>query len=159
MKYFLIFISILLFDTPFAQDQERPPVAVKYSLNLEFDKVRQKIIAHFNNKSDMDLKIQRDLNAPSFLTERISFFSFRDTENLTRIPVYFLAQSDPNYVLINSNGHYDGKINLFKSPKDYCGILNKSPIIIFWFYGHRDNKYRFARSQGAFRITKSDVKC
>jgi len=160
MKYFIFVVLFLLSNVALAEDQKQnSPISIKYSLSLSFDVSRQKIVAQLHNNSDKDLQIQNGLSTISLFYNRIKLFAFEDSENLSRIPLRFNIESDPSHILIKSNENYEGIINLLSSPKYYCQILDKNPIIIFWIYSYHNTEFYFFPKTGVFRLEKSDVKC
>ena len=160
MKHFIVLLLVLLTSTAFAEDQERShPVVVHYSLNLNFDAARQKIIVHLRNKSATDIQIRRDASSSPFLAGRIKLFAFEDAENLTRIPLSFSFGSEPELISVQANGELENEIALSGPKEEYCRILSKTSILIFWVYSYHDDKYILFQGSGVFRIKKSDMNC
>jgi len=160
MKYFVGFLFSLLTVVASAEIiKRRNSVAISYTLNLSFDKDRQKITARFYNKSAMDLQIQKNSDSSSFFAGRIKLFAFQDNEDLSRLPSYFSIDSDPDLISIRTNEYFEKEIRLEDSGKNYCDILNKNPILIFWSYSYHDDRYTLFPEVGVFRIKRSDMDC
>jgi len=160
MKHFIVAISILLGVTSFVEIKAQNNAnIVDYTLNLSFDKDRQKIIARLRNNSTMDLSIKKDSGSPSFFSDKIHIFAFEDAENLSQIQLHFSTKDDPDSVSIKPNEYFEKEIYFDKFKQQYCNALKRNPIIFFWAYGYNDSKYILFQSTGAFRIDKGDVNC
>jgi len=132
---------------------------IKYTLSLSFNHDRQKIIARLHNKSGINLQIRRDPSSSSFFAKKIKLFVFQDSESLLRLPSHFSIDPDPDIISIEADGYFEKEIQLGDSKWNYCDILNKTPILIFWFYSYLGIEYGFPLNVGGLRIKKSDVNC
>jgi len=160
MKYLIGFVFFLLTVVAFADDtRQHDATVIDYTLNISFSKERQKIIARLHNKSVADLQIHRNSNPSSFFSERIKLFAFQDSEDLSRLPSYFSINPDSDLISIKANDYFEKEIGLGNSRNSYCSILNKGPILVFWFYSYHNDKYTLFPSVGVFRIKKVDVNC
>jgi len=164
MKYLIISIFFLLTSIASAENSgQKNPIEINYTLNLNFDKTSQKIIIYFHNKSVTDFRIRREFSPFSPPPLGISLFTFNDSENLLPAEMYYAIDDmiglEPDIITIPANKYFRGDIRLKDFMFDYCGTLNKNPILILWSYSHYDDDYTLPQKEGLLRIKRSDVKC
>ena len=159
MKYFLAIIFAFLANIVFAQNPEQSkPVTAKYALNLIFDKTHQKIMAQFHNKSAIDLQMQRDFSPFSMDVTGIILYAYEDSEKLKSVTILYPIGHDPTLITIPAKGYVEEGIEL-DYIENYCDVLNKSSILIFWCYSYYGDDYTLLPTEGVLRIKKSDVEC
>jgi len=160
MKYLAIFIFYLLSTVAFAEtSKQNTPVAIKYTLNLTFDKERQEIAVDFHNESTMDLKIRWDYTPFSLFLGGLDLSAFEDSKSLAPVPIPRPIGHSPTLISIPAKGNLKEWIDLYNIKKEYCGKSNKNHILFFWGYSYFGDDFILPPSVGAFRIKKSDIDC
>jgi len=160
MKYLVISLFLLLAGSAFAENSDQnKQIVIKYNLSLNFDKDSQKIKVIFFNESPVDLQIKWDFSPFSLYSGGITLSAFEDSDDLLPVKILHPIGHSSELISMPANKPLGGEIDLIRFPMDYCRILDKSSILIFWSYSYYSDKYVLYPTRGVFRIKKSDVKC
>jgi len=162
MRYLitLILFLFLLTNAVFAESSgQRKPVIIDYSLKLFFDKNLQKVIVRLHNKSDINLKVRRDFSPFFLFPTGIYYFAVNESKDLDLIQQVIQMGHDPSLITIPAHEYYSNELGLDGFIINYCSILSKNSILIFWNYYLNEDNYTLRPTEGVFRVRKTDVKC
>lgn len=159
LNLILLWVLMLCSSSLFSRDDRKKYETINYSLLLSFDKELGEIKTIITNKSTKEISLRKDALPSSLLLQGIRFHAFLDSKDLTPVPLLLPMGSNSENVVILPQENIVGRIKIKNVIPDYCGILERSPILIFWEYSAMSGEDVLRPSSGLLRVERYENLC
>ena len=149
--------ALALASSPALSEEIQTPKHLNYSLTLSIE--NGGISTTLRNESQTEFKIRNDEMPASLLIRGINLYAFSDSDNLAMIPMGLPLGSDPRIITVPPQAQVTEKIHIRHRISNYCKILEKNPILIFWTYSAMSGKDVLFPTTGVVRIKLEQSAC